>query len=224
LPRKNLKLGEMLMEAGIIHEYQLNSALSYQRHWGGRLGDSLIKLGYLTEDTLLNFLADQLKLTRIDLERWTISDEVLATVPADKAREYNVIPVDRKVMYGTVYLLVAMADPTNLLAIDAIQFMTGCQVRPALAAEGAVRAAIDRCYGPPGSESTRDEEGLPEIEPLPVEEAPASADEALTVFDFPAVNGNGNQKPADLEEKFQLLIRLLMDKGLLSLREFERLK
>ena len=222
MPRKNLKLGEMLMEAGIVHEYQLNSALSYQRHWGGRLGDSLIKLGYLTEDTLLNFLADQLKLTRIDLERWTISDEVLATVPADKAREYNVIPVDRKVMYGTVYLLVAMADPTNLLAIDAIQFMTGCQVRPALAAEGAVRSAIDRCYGPPGSVSVSEEEALPEIEPLPAEEEPASAEDALKLFDFPA--GNGHQKPADLEEKFQILLRLLMDKGLLSLREFERLK
>ena len=221
MPRKHLKLGEMLMEAGIIHEYQLNSALSYQRHWGGRLGDSLIKLGYLTEDTLLNFLADQLKLTRIDLERWTISDEVLGMVPADKAREYNIIPVDRKVMYGTVYLLVAMADPTNLLAVDAIQFMSGCQVRPALAAESAVRAAIDRCYGPPG-EVVPAEEELPEIEPLANDEAPASAEEALKVFDFPTANGH--PQPEDLEEKFQLLIRLLMDKGLLSLREYERLK
>jgi len=145
LARKTLKLGEMLIEAGILHDYQLNSALSYQRHWGGRLGGCLIKLGYLTENTLLDFLADQLKLTRVDLAECSISDEVLEMIPAEKAREYNVIPLDRKEMYGTVYLLVAMADPTNLLAIDAIQFMSGCQVRPALASESAVREAIDRC-------------------------------------------------------------------------------
>ena len=213
----------MLIEAGILHDYQLNSALSYQRHWGGRLGGCLIKLGYLTENTLLDFLADQLKLTRVDLAECSISDEVLEMIPAEKAREYNVIPLDRKEMYGTVYLLVAMADPTNLLAIDAIQFMSGCQVRPALASESAVREAIDRCYGHlPTSELT--EEDLPEIEPLEEDTEKADIETALSAFDYAGGVAGSARKPANLEEKFQLLIRLLMDKGLLSLREFERLK
>jgi len=64
---KNLRLGEILKHAGIIDDFQLNSALSYQRHWGGHFGESLIRLGYLTEDKLQNFLARQFDLPQVEL-------------------------------------------------------------------------------------------------------------------------------------------------------------
>ena len=82
---KKLRLGEMLIKANVIHEFQLNSALSFQRQLGGRLGASLIRLGYIDEEKLLQFLAEQFSLTRVNLEAQTISPEILQLIPVDKA-------------------------------------------------------------------------------------------------------------------------------------------
>jgi len=215
MPKKNMRLGEMLVRAGKIDEFQLNSALSYQRHWGGQIGSSLVKLGYIGEEDLLRFLSEQLNLTRIDLSRISIAPAVLKYVPVEKAVEYNVIPVDRKEMNGTIYLLIAMSNPTNLIVIDALQFATGCRVRPALASHDSIREAIERCYGaiPPKAKKSDDPpvetELLPDIDPFhfPAYKPPAAA---------------GSQKT--IEEKFELLVKVLMEKGLLSISDFERLK
>lgn len=208
MPRSKLKLGEMLSQAGIISEIQLNSALSHQNNWGGRLGASLVKLGYVSEEDLLGFLARQLKLPRIDLADRPIADELLAYLPAQKARQYNVLPVARKEMHGTVYLLMAMTDPTNLTAIDDLQFITGCRVRPGLASEISIQNAIDRCYGPLPSVEEPARDAVSEIQaagrlagPMPVER---------------------NDETAD--EKLQRLLKILMEKGILTLRDYERLR
>ncbi len=211
--KRNMRLGEMLVKAGKIDEFQLNSALSYQRHWGGQIGSSLVKLGYVGEDELLRFLSEQLNLTRIDLSRISISPAVLEYVPVEKAVEYNVVPVDRKEMNGTVYLLIAMSNPTNLIVIDALQFATGCRVRPALASHDSIRAAIERCYGKlPARGKTLDDPPA-EVEPLP----------DIDPFLFPPVKQAMGQHKT-IEEKFELLVKLLMEKGLLSISDFERLK
>ncbi len=203
----------MLVKAGKIDEFQLNSALSYQRHWGGQIGSSLVKLGYIGEEDLLRFLSEQLNLTRIDLSRISISPEVLHYVPVEKALEYNIIPVDRKEMNGTIYLLIAMSNPTNLIVLDALQFATGCRVRPALASHDAIREAIERCYGslPPRVKTLDDPpvevKSLPDIDP----------------FHFPPVKQEQDTHRT-IDEKFELLIKVLMEKGLLSISDFERLK
>jgi len=144
---RNLKLGEMLLQAGIIDGFQLTSALSHQRTHGGRLGSSLIRLGYLAEERLLNFLADQLHCQRVDLRAVRIPQSVLRCIPEEKARKYNVIPVEKRGTPGSTTLLVAMADPTNLSVIDSLQFITGCRIRSAIATEGMIHEALDRCYG-----------------------------------------------------------------------------
>lgn len=210
MTRKTMRLGDMLVKAGKIDEFQLNSALSYQRHWGGQIGTSLIKLGYIGEEDLLQFLAEQLNLTRIDLSHMAVAPEVLALLPVEKALEYNVIPVDRKEFNGSVYLLVAMANPTNLIVIDALQFATGCRVRPALATEEAIRSAIRRCYQkrPAGVRSPDDPPAkapLPDIDP----------------FRFPGNQPGGGQS---LEERFERLLALLVKKGLLTASEVKDLK
>ncbi len=219
MARKNVKLGRMLIEAGIIDEFQLASGLSYQRHWGGRLGTSLIKLGYVSEAKLLNFLADQLDLPQLDPSKRKITKEVLSHVSSEKAMEYNIIPVDRKEMYGTVYLLVAMSDPCNLNVIDALQFATGCRVKPAIASREAILAAIERSYGPlPGDEElVAPEEGLPDDSEDPFEF------EANTDIYFPPPGLKG-KRPETAEEKFLQLLIILREKGILSLQDFERLK
>ncbi len=210
MQRKSLKIGEMLVKAGLIDGFQLNSALSHQRHWGGRLGASLVKLGYLAEEKLLAFLAEQLNLPRVDLTKRVIAADLLAYVPADKAREFNVIPVDRKEMSGTLNLLVAMADPANLVVIDALQFMTGCRVFPALASEESIRKSIEHFYGLPQALQETDP-GLVASAPTPAVPTPLS----------PLFSGLARPQ---VDDKFQQLLRVLLDKGVLSLREYERLK
>jgi len=215
MTRKNMRLGEMLLAAGLIDEFQLNSALSYQRNWGARLGACLVRLGYLTEANLLNFLAEQLKLPCIDLSRRVIEADVLAFLPAEKAREYTVIPVDRREMQGTLFLLVAMSDPTNLGVVDDLQFMTGCRVRPALASEASIREAIESWYGPPPAEEA---ESAAQAEASPV--AAYAGPPRL-----PVATGEPAPPPVETtEEKLQRLLRILAEKGILSLREYERLQ
>lgn len=214
MPKRNLRLGEMLLKAGIIDEFQLNSALSHQRHWGGQIGSSLVKLGYIGEERLLKFLAEQLNLTRIDLSRLAIRDEVLSYVPVEKALEYNVIPVDRKEMYGTVYLLVAMSNPTDLIVIDSLQFATGCRIRPAIASRIAIKEAIERCYGTLPS-TLKKPAKAPELDDKVWEERdPGKASPLENLFHAPMTS----------EEKLDRLLKLLMDKGILSDAEYEQFK
>ena len=141
------KLGRMLVDAELIDELQLKSALAYQQHWRCLFGASLVKLGYVGEEELLDFLANALNLLRVDLKWRAIPRELLDLVPEDKAREYHVIPVDREVLHGTAYLLLATCDPTNLANLDDLAALTGCEIRPALASEEEILHAIDRCYG-----------------------------------------------------------------------------
>lgn len=202
----------MLMKAGIIDEFQLNSALSHQRNLGGRLGASLVKLGYLSEEKLQGFLAEQLRLPRVDLLRQEIAADVLAYIPANKAREFNVIAVDRRQLHGTMHLLVAMSDPTNLIVIDALQFLTGCRVRPALAGEAAIREAIDRWYRPQQVEQAEPVEDGGSEDPL------ADLEVALPSVP-PAVSVPVASKGASAEQKLALLLELLRDKGILSPEE-----
>jgi len=217
----NLKLGEILKQAGIIDDFQLNSALSYQRHWGGRFGESLIKLGYLTEAKLQNFLAKQFDLPQVELFGRKIPEDVLAFIPETKAREYHVLPVERREIGGTVYLVVAMTDPTNLMVTDSLQFMTGCRIKAALASEEAIASAIDRSYGaemdgqdeldiamedlvvPPEPKVVKP----PKVVATPTASAPDMSASALKV----------------LENRYENLVRILLDRGLIDHKDLDEL-
>lgn len=207
MAKKNLKLGEMLTGAGIIDEFQLNSALSHQRNLGGRLGSSLIKLGYITEDRLLTFLADQLNCPRVDLSREKVNEQLKTMIPVEKARQFNVLPIRRGEMSGTVFLLVAMSDPTNLMVIDSLQFVTGCRIRPAIASDKSIGEAIDRWYG---VETVAGEE---------LDEADVIRSAAEPVR--PAVD---LRQVRTTEIKYQALLLKLNELGILTKQEYEELK
>lgn len=144
---KNLKLGELLIRAGLIDGFQLNAALAYKRHWGGRMGESLVRLGYISESDLRNFLARQFDLPQVDLITHRIAPEVLDYIPEAKAREFCVIPVDRVEIRGIMHLVVAMPDPTNLPVIDALQFLTECWIKPTMVDAETILKAIELQYG-----------------------------------------------------------------------------
>ena len=144
---KNLKLGELLIREGLIDGFQLNAALSYKRHWGGRMGESLVRLGYISEKELRTFLARQFDLPEIDLITHRIPAEVLDYIPEAKAREFCVIPVDRVEIRGIMHLVVAMPDPTNLSVIDVLQFLTECWIKPTMVSAETILKAINLQYG-----------------------------------------------------------------------------
>lgn len=216
---KNLRLGEILKQAGIIDDFQLNSALSYQRHWGGRFGESLIKLGYLTEDKLQNFLARQFDLPQIELFGRKVAEDVLAYISVEKAREFHVLPVERREISGTMYLVVAMTDPTNLMVTDSLQFMTGCRIKAALASGDAISAAIERNYG-------TEEDGQVELD-LALEDlaGPPKAAVAPAPVKVTPRYDDGLSATAlkQLENRYENLVRILLDRNLIDHKDLDEL-
>ncbi len=137
------KLGELLVKAGLITQEQLETAMSVQNKDGGRLGHTLIKLKYVSEDEITQFLSKQYGVPAINLAKLNIDGSVVKLVPSDVAQKYEVLPVSRQ---GAT-LTLAMVDPTNVFAMDDIKFMTGYNVEPVVASEMAVKEAIVRYYG-----------------------------------------------------------------------------
>src|SRR5512136_861578 len=138
-----VKLGEMLLKAGLITQPQLQEALEAQKKGGGKLGFNLVKLGFVKEDDITQLLSDQYGVPSINLRHFEIDESVITLIPSEVAQKYLVLPVNRT---GAT-LTIAMADPTNVFAMDDIRFMTGYTVEPVVASEIAIREAIEKYYG-----------------------------------------------------------------------------
>jgi type IV pilus assembly protein PilB len=138
-----VKLGEMLLKAGLISQKQLDEALESQRENGEKLGFNLIRLGHVKEDDITQLLSEQYGVPSINLRHFEIDEAVINLIPSEVAQKYMVLPVNRT---GAT-LTIAMADPTNVFAMDDIKFMTGYNVEPVVASEIAIREAIEKYYG-----------------------------------------------------------------------------
>ena len=137
------RLGDLLVGAGKISAEQLQQALESQRDEGGRLGTHLVRLGFMSDPQLVEFLADRYGVPAVDLTDLEIDEAVIQLVPAEVARKYTVLPVAKT----GAKLTIAMADPTNVFAMDDIKFMTGYTVEPVVASDTALREAIDEYHG-----------------------------------------------------------------------------
>jgi type IV pilus assembly protein PilB len=136
------RLGDLLVAAGYITQAQLDQALESQRGTSEKIGTVLTRLGLLNEDQLTEFLSKQYGIPSTTLSQLDIDAEVVNLVPAQIARKYEVLPVKRE---GNS-LTLAMADPTNVFALDDVAFMTGLTVVPVVAPQSAIRQAIERLY------------------------------------------------------------------------------
>ena len=136
------RLGVMLISANLITEEQLKKALDVQQKDGGRLGSNLVKLGYLNEDKLASFLSKQYGIPAINLSGYEIDPSVVKLIPSEVAQKYQIIPV----MRTGATLTIAMADPSNVFAIDDIKFMTGYNVEPVVATESSLKVTINKYY------------------------------------------------------------------------------
>lgn len=137
------RIGEILVQAGVLQESGLRAALGEQQRWGGHLGQILVDMRLVTEEVLVKALSAQLNFPIIDLDRLEIPGEVLALVTPEMAEENSVIPV----RVEGKFLDVAMSNPINVGIIDELRIRTQLNVRPYLAGPYMVQRALGKFYG-----------------------------------------------------------------------------
>lgn len=139
-----IKIGDLLVKAGVITDLQLRAALAEQQQWGGKLGDILVRMEFLTEEVLVRALSKQTGIARADLTGEPHGPS-LAKIPAEVAEEFGVVPLGVKDDGRT--LVLAMSDPLNLDVIDHVRSLTGAgKVDAQLAGPSSIRNAISRWY------------------------------------------------------------------------------
>ncbi len=136
------RLGDRLVAEKLISTDQLQRALAEQKGSADKLGTILVRLNFITEDSLVSFLSKQYSIPAITVAQVDPDPDVLKLVPEQIAKKHSVLPIKR--MGNTLTL--AMADPTNVFALDDVGFMTGLQIQPVVASEAAIRKAFERLY------------------------------------------------------------------------------
>jgi type IV pilus assembly protein PilB len=136
------RLGELLVREKLISLAQLRQAQEEQQRSGNNLGYTLAKLGYISDTEITNFLSQQYRVPTIDLDEYEIDADILKLVSKEQCEKHKVLPVSRT---GNS-LIVAMADPTNLHAIDDLKFLTSYNIEPVIASETAILTSIEKYY------------------------------------------------------------------------------
>lgn len=137
------RLGQLLMRAGVITERQLNDALEVHKATGSPLGRVLVDLGSATQGAILSVMARQIGIPYIDFSEKNPDANAVAIVPRELANRYTLMPVE---IDEDNHLIVAMADPQNVLALDDLRILTGYEIRPAISTKDAILAAIEDYY------------------------------------------------------------------------------
>ena len=140
------RLGELLVRENLISLQQLQKAQDEARKSGQRIGSALIRVGAIEESKLTEFLSKQYGVPAINLKDFEIDPEVLKLIPKEVCEKHLVVPVNR----AGASLIIAMADPANIFAVDEIKFVTGYNVETVVSSEVAIREAIERYFGEKG--------------------------------------------------------------------------
>jgi len=131
-------LGQILFEKGLIKQEQLDEALKVQKNTTEQIGRILVELGSVTEKDVLRAHAEQLGIPFLELDRTSVDEDVAKAIPQSVVQRYNAVPIRRS---GN-RLTVAMADPTNVFALDDIRLITGYEIDPMLAAPDDINALL----------------------------------------------------------------------------------
>lgn len=139
-----ITLLDMLLSAKMVTPAQIDDALQNRVFFGGKIGSSLVELGFLGEEDLARFLGRKLMVPYISPEALlNIPDETIALIPKEMALKYRVIPIELK----QKRLSLVMADPADLAAVDEISFITGYVIKPHIAPEFRLLQALSLYYG-----------------------------------------------------------------------------
>ena len=138
----NSRIGELLVKEEVITPLQLKKAIDAQKQSGGRLGHELMRLGYVEENDLTAFLSRQYSVPSINLHDFEVEPDILKLIPKDVVIRHQVIPINK----SENMLMVAMADPSNMFAIDDLKFITKFNIEVVVASEQAIAEAIEKYY------------------------------------------------------------------------------
>jgi type IV pilus assembly protein PilB len=192
------KLGDILLEAKLIDDNQLESALAYQRNWGCKLGNALVELNFIEESVIAKAISQSIKIPYVNIFAEDFSDEELKKAKEALIRKYEVVPVKRT---GNS-LEVAMSDPTDLNIISDLQFAFGLTIKPVLALESEIKAFIQQYYSGTLVHRKSTKRALPEqLEVV----------HQGTVWE--------NKSTDDSLKKMQKLVLFLVEKGVLTSEE-----
>jgi type IV pilus assembly protein PilB len=215
------------MDAGLLTETQLRSALAEQRKWGGKLGHTLVQMGFVDESSMVHALSRQLQLPAIELDMLSPPEYLFQLFPVDLAERYTVFPVSADLAQKTLTL--ASADPSNVEALQELAFHTGQKVQVAVTSASAIERAIRKYYYNGASNSTASPEDFGLNEPTYEFSPPAprvSADSPRQIELQQRVEVL-TQQVADLERmvanqarSLSALIEVLESRGSLSREEY----
>ncbi len=144
--RKKLRLGDVLVNSGVITAEQLQKGLELQKGSGRKLGETLVDEGITTEENIAKALSSQLGYEMVDLKNVSIEEEVLKLVPPNILKKHTMIPIEYSRQSMNV-LRVAMADPMNMAAMDDITIITNLQVEPVVATTREIMLMLDHYFG-----------------------------------------------------------------------------
>jgi Type II secretion system (T2SS), protein E, N-terminal domain len=216
-----IRIGDLLVKAGVITDLQLKAALAEQSQWGGKLGDILVRMEFITEEVLVRALSKQTGIARADLSGEP-DRQAIARIPAETAEEFNMVPLGLS-DEGKV-LVVAMSDPGNVMVTDHLHSMTGCRIEAQLAGASAIRGAIARWYR--GEDLDGDDSSMRIVN--------NSGDSVVTVkgqakngHDVKAVRASALEVLRGMEETqrrsvaaLKAMVELLIEKGVFSREEY----
>jgi type IV pilus assembly protein PilB len=184
------RLGDLLVKEKVITPEQLEQATKLQKETHVRLASALVKLSFLSDEDVTNFLSRQYGVPAINLSYFEIDPAVIKLIPYETAKRYQILPLSRV----GASLTIAMVDPTNVFAMDDIKFMTGFNIEPVVASESSIVEGIDKAYGTSKEEEleqvmqsmndfgeTSDIEVQSEEQELELKELEKAADEAPIV-------------------------------------------
>lgn len=161
------RLGDLLIEYGLITREQFKEAMQLQKNSDKKLGEILVELGYLDESQLIQMLEFQLGFSHVDLDKYYLDLKLKQYVPENMARRYELVPLEKR--EGTLW--VAMSDPTDILALDDIERFSGLNVEPVIASPNQIRKAIDHLYSLKEEDTDELFESLSAVQDQVVEEA-----------------------------------------------------
>jgi len=141
------RLGDLLVEKGLITNEQVNQALEEQKKSGGRIGANLVKLGYISDKKITEVLSEQFDVPPVDLDTYKVDEGVIKLIPPQVAEKLLVFPLKRE---GKIIHL-AMANPQDFYIMEDIKFATGFEIKPYVASENAILKSIERYYGVSGA-------------------------------------------------------------------------
>ena len=136
------RVGDLLVKTGLITSEQLDEATEQQKAQGGTLGSHLVNMGLISEEDFVQTISDQYRIPVVQLEDYDIDEDVISLIPQNVAQKHSVLPLLKKASSLTV----AMVDPSNVVALNDIKFITGLDIQVVIAPESQIKAEQEKLY------------------------------------------------------------------------------